>query len=124
MRILLAEPKLTFAESIASRLREDGHEVIVAHDGVENIAAIRHAGPEAVIMSLNLEHGEGGRLVEILDRDETFKRTRLITTCSEMQDGCSAHLSAPYSFEDLKHHLVQLFPDEEARAAARLPAKP
>lgn len=105
MRILVAEPDESFAEAIGGQLRGEGHEVIVARDGIESVNAIRDTEPHAIVLSLELRWGGAEGVVEVLEHDDAFRRAKVITTGDSEESACVGHLKTPYSVDELRQLL-------------------
>ena len=59
MKVLLADDDRLLTHMIASRLRANGHEVIVAHDAIQAwTAAIRNI-PDAIVLDIQMPGGTG-----------------------------------------------------------------
>ncbi|MFC0112647.1 response regulator transcription factor [Kibdelosporangium aridum] len=58
-RILVVEDELTIAESIAARLRAEGFEVDLAHDGPSAVAKAEQVVPDLIVLDLMLPGFDG-----------------------------------------------------------------
>ncbi|RSM70002.1 DNA-binding response regulator [Kibdelosporangium aridum] len=58
-RILVVEDELTIAESIAARLRAEGFEVELAHDGPSAVAKAEQVVPDLIVLDLMLPGFDG-----------------------------------------------------------------
>jgi signal transduction histidine kinase len=60
LRILVVDDNVDGAESMALVLRQDGHQVRVAHDGPAALDAARALAPEVVLLDIGLPNGMDG----------------------------------------------------------------
>src|SRR4051812_50213535 len=58
-RILVVEDELTIAESVAARLRAEGFEVELAHDGPTAVALATESTPDLIVLDLMLPGFDG-----------------------------------------------------------------
>ena len=62
-RILVVEDELTIAESVAARLRAEGFEVDIAHDGPSAVDTAVSTAPDLIVLDLMLPDIEGFEVV-------------------------------------------------------------
>jgi len=58
-KIVVVEDEPTIAEAVAARLRADGHEVLLASDGLEGVSLCRRERPDLVVLDLMLPGLDG-----------------------------------------------------------------
>ncbi len=109
-RILVVDDESAIAELISLNLRHDGHEVRVAADGLQAIAAVRDALPDLVVLDWMLP-GESG--VVLARRWRADVRTKdlpivMLTARADERDlingldaGADDYLSKPFSPPEL-----------------------
>jgi two-component system cell cycle response regulator len=64
--ILVVEDDATTREAMAALLRDDGHVVVTASDGVAALAAVEQSPPDLVISDVRMPRGDGFHLVRRL----------------------------------------------------------
>jgi signal transduction histidine kinase/ActR/RegA family two-component response regulator len=129
-RLLIIDDEADARESLGALLRFEGHEVDAAADGPSGLAAIAAAAPEVALVDIGLPGLDGyevARRARALSRDTALVA---ITGYGQAQDrerargaGFDAHLTKPFSYEDLMDELSRLKgrdrggPESEARSA-------
>jgi DNA-binding response OmpR family regulator len=67
MRLLVIEDDLSLAETLRAVLREQGHEVLLAANGVEGLRALIEEAPDAALLDIVLPKLSGLALLERLN---------------------------------------------------------
>ena len=114
-RILVADDNYDAAESLATLLELRGHQVRMAHDGVEALAIAKTFKPHVVLLDLGMPKMDGYETARQMRRRPGGKRVRLValTGWGQHQDrqrtteaGFDAHLVKPVTDIDLFHALA------------------
>jgi DNA-binding response OmpR family regulator len=66
MRILIAEDDLLILKTLEFRLKKDGHEVILAHDGREALSKIDELLPDLVITDIMMPFSSGLEIIGVI----------------------------------------------------------
>jgi two-component system, sensor histidine kinase len=115
-RILIADDNLEFADSLASLLSSRGHDVRVAHDGAEALAAVEGFTPEFALLDIGMPKVHGYELARRLrDRPETSECVLVAVTGWGHEDdrrrareaGFDRHLVKPVDPADIESLLAQ-----------------
>src|ERR1700736_6481332 len=77
-RILVVDDNVDAAESLGTMLAYSGHDVRVAHGGVEALSAAREFAPNVMILDLGMPEMEGYAVARAVRSDPRFATTRLI----------------------------------------------
>lgn len=77
-KVLVADDEQDIAELIGRLLREDGDEVVVAHNGSEALAALAAGRFDLVVTDIEMEHAKGTDLYAALAESGAFPATRII----------------------------------------------
>jgi signal transduction histidine kinase/ActR/RegA family two-component response regulator len=126
-RILLVDDNIDAAAGTASLLRQMGHEVAVAHDAAEALAAARLHPPELAILDIGLPDMDGYALAALLrEQDELHaqparggKALRLVALSGygqqadverAAQAGFDLHLTKPAALDDLQQAIAHAAP--------------
>jgi two-component system OmpR family response regulator len=106
-RILIIEDERTLLETIRYNLRHEGHEVLLAADGVEGLRKAREERPDLVILDLMLPGLDGFELLRRLRPDSTVPVLVLTARESEvdrvvgLELGADDYLTKPFSMREL-----------------------
>ncbi|MBK0392405.1 ATP-binding protein [Ramlibacter algicola] len=108
-RVLVADDNVDAADSLAALLREEGFEVLVAHDGERALELARRSPPTAALLDLDMPGLDGHEVARAL-RSERGADVLLVALTglgrpSDLQatraSGFDAHLTKPTPFEDV-----------------------
>jgi signal transduction histidine kinase len=77
-RILVVDDNIDAAESLGTMLAYSGHDVRVAHGGVEALTAAREFSPNVMILDLGMPEMDGYAVARAVRSDPRFATTRLI----------------------------------------------
>lgn len=125
-RIVIVEDERDIAYLVATRLRREGYEVDVAHDGVEGFNLARSAPPDIVLLDIMLPGMSGTEIASKLRDDPRTAGVPIImlTAKSEESDivvglkfGADDYVTKPFSMSVLVARIDALL-----RRAASVPA--
>lgn len=77
-RILVVDDNVDAAESLGTMLAYSGHDVRVAHGGIEALSAAREFSPNVMILDLGMPEMDGYAVARAVRSDPKFATTRLI----------------------------------------------
>jgi signal transduction histidine kinase len=77
-RILVVDDNVDAAESLGTMLAYSGHDVRVAHGGMEALTAAREFSPNVMILDLGMPEMDGYAVARAVRSDPRFATTRLI----------------------------------------------
>jgi CheY-like chemotaxis protein len=115
-RVLVVDDNRDLAESLALVLRLWGHEVAVAFDGPEALAAARAQAPEVMFLDIGLPLLDGFEVAKQLRSEPEMKRMRIIAVTGYGRDedvrrsrevGIDLHLTKPVDPLVLQRLLVE-----------------
>jgi CheY-like chemotaxis protein len=110
-RILVVDDSKDARESLATLLRELGHEVQTASDGVSALCKALEVKPQAMLIDIVMPGGSGFKLAEEVRRNPLLRDTLLITLTGWDDDmdpwlsehaGCDYHLTKPLDLTKLE----------------------
>jgi two-component system CheB/CheR fusion protein len=109
-RVLVIEDNVDAATSLRLLLRSLGHDVRVAHTGVEGVAEARRWTPEIVLCDIGLPGMDGYEVCRVLRRDATTRGAWMLSQSGYGQQedhrrsasaGFDRHLTKPLDFAEL-----------------------
>ena len=77
-RILVVDDNIDAAESLGTMLAHSGHDVRVAHGGVEALSTAREFSPDVMILDLGMPEMDGYAVARAVRSDPRIAETRLI----------------------------------------------
>lgn len=120
-RVLIADDNEDAAESLATLLRLDGHDVKVAHDGAEALAYFEEGQPEVVILDIGMPGLDGYGVARRIRQGSLGRAVTLIAVTGWGQDndkakalaaGFNHHFTKPVEPERLSELLRAAGPKE------------
>ncbi|MFD1147500.1 response regulator transcription factor [Saccharothrix hoggarensis] len=128
-RVLVVEDDLTIAESVAARLRAEGFEVDLAHDGPSAVARARDTRPDLVVLDVMLPGFDGLEVCRRIQADRPVPVLMLTARGDEtdllvgLAVGADDYLTKPFSIRELAarvHALLRRVERAASAASARL----
>jgi signal transduction histidine kinase/CheY-like chemotaxis protein len=124
LKIVLADDNRDAAHSLGLILQVEGHEVHLAHDGVEALAAIRAIGPHVALLDIGMPRLSGLEVAKQVREDGIAVRLIAITGWGQTADrensadaGFDHHLIKPVDSAELLRLLSKARPVREAASA-------
>jgi DNA-binding response OmpR family regulator len=106
-RILVVEDEEAIAEAVGARLRSEGYEVRVVHDGPEALRAAAAEPPDLVVLDLMLPGMDGLEVCREIQRDRWIPVLMLTARTDEADKvagfavGADDYLTKPFSLREL-----------------------
>ena len=109
-RVLIADDNRDSAESLATLLQLDGHEVTIVHDGAAALAAFANLRPHVVLLDIGMPHLNGHEVVRTIRQNYPTSGARLIAITGWGQEndkmrsdaaGFDFHLTKPVDIQRL-----------------------
>jgi DNA-binding response OmpR family regulator len=106
-RVLVVEDERTIAESVAARLRAEGFSVVIASDGPNAVAAVRHHRPDLVVLDIMLPGFDGLEVCRRIQADRPVPVLMLTARDDEtdllvgLAVGADDYLTKPFSLREL-----------------------
>jgi two-component system response regulator MtrA len=128
-KILVVEDNAALAEGIAYNLEHERHEVRLAEDGREGLAAVRAWSPDLVILDLMLPELDGYEVLRAIRRDRNAVPVIILSARGEEADkvrgfrlDADQYVTKPFGVMELMERVNSLLRRSGARAGA--PAGP
>ncbi|NUT46859.1 MAG: response regulator transcription factor [Saccharothrix sp.] len=128
-RVLVVEDDLTIAESVAARLRAEGFEVDLAHDGPTAVTRAREVRPDLVVLDVMLPGFDGLEVCRRIQAERPVPVLMLTARGDEtdllvgLAVGADDYLTKPFSIRELAarvHALLRRVDRLASAAAARI----
>lgn len=109
-RLLLVEDTEEIRDFLSRRLERRGHEVRLAEDGETGLAAAREAGPEVILLDMNLPLKDGWTVARELKSDPATADIPIIALTAHalagdreqaLAAGCNDYHAKPVDFSRL-----------------------
>jgi FixJ family two-component response regulator len=123
MKILVADDDRTLREELASLLREDGHEIVMAADGGEALRIVDRESFEVALLDLRMPKATG---LEVLHRLRVVRPETAVvmitgqgtidTAVDAMKNGAIDFVEKPYDLEALRRTLRSVEDERKAKA--------
>jgi DNA-binding response OmpR family regulator len=109
MRILIAEDDDLMLKTLEFRLKRDGHEVIVTHDGKEALEKIALYTPDLVITDIMMPYSSGLEIISAVRSNYTYRLPIIILSGMGQEDvvleafqlGADDYITKPFSPNEL-----------------------
>ncbi|MGD0797711.1 MAG: response regulator transcription factor [Acidobacteriaceae bacterium] len=125
MRILIVDDELQIARVLRTSLQSNGHEVTVAHDGLDALDLFQKVQPELVITDLAMPGMDGIELTrEIRQRSQVpiivlSVRNNDTSKVAALDEGADDYITKPFSIQELMARVRV----QARRAAAAAPSE-
>ncbi len=106
-KVLIIEDEAKLAETLAYNLREEGHEAIIASDGLSGLEKARTENPDLVVLDLMLPKMEGLEVCRLVRRDSDVPIIMLTAKSSEIDKvvglelGADDYVTKPFSMIEM-----------------------
>ncbi|TPW77959.1 response regulator transcription factor [Schumannella soli] len=108
MRMLVVDDEAEMAELLARGLGAEGHDVVVAHDGIDGLATLAEGGIEFAVLDVNLPGMSGFELCRRVKEVDPSIAVVLLTARDAVDDrvrgldsGADDYLTKPFAFAEL-----------------------
>ena len=126
LRVLIADDNEDAADMLATLVRMRGHEVAVAHDGLEALSSAASFLPDVALLDIGMPELDGHQVAEQLRRERGSEVTLVaITGWGDTPDkqraassGFDHHLTKPIDLDGLIKWLAERGKEKQARATA------
>ena len=125
-RILLVEDHEEIWDFLSRRLQRRGYEVVLAHDGQDGVEKARVAGPDIILLDMNLPVLDGWTAARTIRADTSIPRIPIIALTAHAMSGdrektlaagCDDYHAKPVDFSRLLGQIEALLPAAASAAA-------
>ncbi|MEI6632928.1 MAG: response regulator [Chlamydiota bacterium] len=116
-KILLVDDEPHIVMMVANRLKQAGHEVITASDGMAGLAKAQKEKPDLIILDLMLPKMDGYKVCRMLKFDERYKKIPIMLFTARAQEkdsklgfecGADAYMTKPFIPEEFLGKIREL----------------
>jgi len=120
-RVLVVEDEVSIAEAIAARLRSEGYDVEIAHDGPSGVERCREVQPDLVVLDIMLPGFDGFEVCRRIQR-ERHVPVLFLTALDQETDllvglrlGADDYMTKPFSARELVARIAAILRRAEPR---------
>ncbi len=77
-KILIVEDEKVLLDLLEKRIKKEGYDVAIAHDGEEGMEKIREYGPDLILLDIVMPKKDGMQVMEELAADPELKKIPVI----------------------------------------------
>jgi len=116
-KILIVDDEPNIVISLEFLMKREGHEVRVARDGVEALAAIASERPDLVLLDVMMPGKTGFEVCQAVRADPTLAATRILLLTAKGREtdiakgfalGANGYMTKPFSTRDLALRVREL----------------
>jgi len=116
-KVLIADDEPNILISLEFLMKREGHQVVVARDGDEALAAIRRERPDLVLLDVMMPGKTGFEVCAAVRADESLAATKIVLLTAKGRDtdvakgsalGADAYVTKPFSTRDLAARVREL----------------
>ena len=122
-KVLIADDEPNILISLEFLMKREGHEVLLARDGTEALAAIRRERPALVLLDVMMPGMTGFDVCQAVRADESLASVKIVLLTAKGRDtdiakglalGATAYMTKPFSTKELAARVRELLLDAGA----------
>ena len=122
-KVLIADDEPNILISLEFLMKREGHEVLLARDGSEALAAIRRERPALVLLDVMMPGMTGFDVCQAVRADESLAGVKIVLLTAKGRDtdiakglalGATAYMTKPFSTKELAARVRELLLDPGA----------
>jgi DNA-binding response OmpR family regulator len=122
-KVLIADDEPNILISLEFLMKREGHDVLLARDGTEALAAIRRERPALVLLDVMMPGMTGFDVCQAVRADESLAGVRIVLLTAKGRDtdiakglalGATAYMTKPFSTKELAARVRELLLDAGA----------
>jgi DNA-binding response OmpR family regulator len=119
-KVLIADDEPNILISLEFLMKREGHDVLLARDGTEALAAIRRERPALVLLDVMMPGMTGFDVCQAVRADESLAGVRIVLLTAKGRDtdiakglalGATAYMTKPFSTKELAARVRELLLD-------------
>ena len=116
-KVLIADDEPNILISLEFLMRREGHQVLLARDGVEALALIRSERPALVLLDVMMPGKSGIEVCQAVRADETLAGTLILMLTAKGRDtdvakglgvGADGYITKPFSTRELAQRVREM----------------
>jgi DNA-binding response OmpR family regulator len=116
-KVLIADDEPNILLSLEFLMKREGHQVLLARDGVEALAAIQRERPDLVLLDVMMPGKTGFDVCQAVRADETLAGVKIVLLTAKGRDtdiakglalGATAYMTKPFSTKELAARVREL----------------
>jgi DNA-binding response OmpR family regulator len=109
-KVLVADDEPNILISLEYLMKREGHQVIVARDGVQALDAIRREKPDLVLLDVMMPGKTGFEVAQAVRADEALSGVKILMLTAKGRDtdvshglgvGADAYMTKPFATQEL-----------------------
>jgi DNA-binding response OmpR family regulator len=109
-KVLIADDEPNILISLEFLMKREGHEVVLARDGIEALAAIRREKPALVLLDVMMPGKSGFEVCQAVRADEALAGVKILMLTAKGRDtdvaqglgvGADGYMTKPFSTKEL-----------------------
>jgi DNA-binding response OmpR family regulator len=122
-KVLIADDEPNILISLEFLMKREGHDVLLARDGSEALAAIRRERPALVLLDVMMPGMTGFDVCQAVRADESLAGVKIVLLTAKGRDtdiakglalGATAYMTKPFSTKELAARVRELLVDAGA----------
>ena len=122
-KVLIADDEPNILISLEFLMKREGHDVLLARDGSEALAAIRRERPALVLLDVMMPGMTGFDVCQAVRADESLAGVKIVLLTAKGRDtdiakglalGATAYMTKPFSTKELAARVRELLLDPGA----------
>ena len=126
--ILVVDDQEDILQTTALILRKDGHEVVMAADGVKALDTVRASRPDLILLDIEMPRMDGWETLRLLRLDEATRDVpvAMFTILFDVKEkvralkyGAHEYITKPFEMDDLLTRIQRLLTESGSQEGAR-----
>jgi len=116
-KVLIADDEPNIVISLEFLMKREGHQVLVARDGLQALETIRNERPDLVLLDVMMPGKSGFEVCQAVRADEALAGTKILLLTAKGRDtdvaqglgvGADGYMTKPFAIKELAAKVRQL----------------